>query len=65
MGSLFEQSENALVAIDFFKKRNPAATMRTLRAIARRAGLDMREARLLRAIAYEVQHYLRRMTTRP
>jgi TrmH family RNA methyltransferase len=65
MGSLFEQSENALDVIDFFKKRNPAATMRTLRAIARRAGLDMREARLLRAIAYEVQHYLRRMTTRP
>ncbi len=65
MASLFEQTENALGAIDFFKKRNPAAIMRTLRAIARRAGLDMREARLLRAIAYEMQSFLRRTLTRP
>jgi len=59
---LFEQVENALHAIEFFKTRNPASIMRTLRAIARRAGLDEREARLLRAIAFEVQHYLRRVT---
>jgi TrmH family RNA methyltransferase len=65
MTSLFEQTENALHAIDFFKKRNPAAIMRTLRAIARRAGLDQREARLLRAIAFEVQSFLRRIATRP
>lgn len=61
MSSLFEQTENALHLIDFFKKRNPAPAMRTLRAIARRANLDMREARLLRAIAYEVQHVIRRL----
>lgn len=61
MSSLFEQTENALHLIDFFKKRNPAATMRSLRAIARRASLDMREARLLRAIAFEVQNYLKRL----
>jgi tRNA (cytidine32/uridine32-2'-O)-methyltransferase len=60
MVSLFEQTANALDAIDFFKKRNPAATLRTLRAIARRSDLDTREARLLTAIAYELQHYLRR-----
>jgi TrmH family RNA methyltransferase len=65
MASLFEQTENALGAIDFFKKRNPPAIMRTLRAIARRANLDVREAQLLRAIAYEVQSVLRRLGGRP
>lgn len=61
MTSLFEQTEKALHRIDFFKKRSPDAIMRTLRAIARRANLDMREARLLRAIAFEVQKYLDRL----
>jgi TrmH family RNA methyltransferase len=65
MSSLFEQTENALAAIDFFKKRNPAATLRTLRAITRRANLDTREARLLRAIAYEIQNHLKRLSGRP
>lgn len=65
MESLFEQTEKALAAIEFFKKRNPAAIMRTVRAIARRAGLDVREARLLRAMAFEVQNYLRRKLTPP
>lgn len=60
MTALFEQAERALTAIDFFKKRNPAATLRTLRAIARRSNLDSREARLLTATAYELQHFLRR-----
>lgn len=63
MAALFEQTGNALHAIDFFKKRNPAATLRTLRAIARRSALDSREARLLTAIAYELQHYLRRQSS--
>lgn len=62
MASLFEQTQNALSTIEFFKKRNPDATMRTIRAIARRAGLDMREARLLRAIAYEIQNFIRRIS---
>ena len=61
MTSLFEQTEKALHRIDFFKKRSPDAIMRTMRAIARRANLDMREARLLRAIAFEVQKYLDRL----
>jgi TrmH family RNA methyltransferase len=61
MASLFEQTEKALTAIEFYKNRNPAATLRTLRAIARRSTLDSREARLLRAIAYEVQHHLARL----
>lgn len=65
MLSLFEQVENALAAIEFFKSRNPAVIMRSLRAIARRAGLDEREAGLLRAIAFEVQNVLRRGSIRP
>lgn len=64
MISLFEQTEQALDMIEFFKKKNPHMIMRTLRAIARRADLDVREAKLLRAIAYELQHYLKRTTTR-
>jgi len=65
MLSLFEQVERALAAIDFFKTRNPDAIMRTVRAIARRARLDSREAGLLRAMAFEVQNYLKRLATRP
>lgn len=60
MTSLFEQSQRALQRIDFFKKRNPDGAMRTLRAILRRARLDTREARLLKAMAYEVQNFLDR-----
>lgn len=60
--SLFEETENALHTIDFFKKRNPAAIMRTVHAVARRAGMDIRELKLLRAMAYEVQKYVRRIT---
>lgn len=61
MRRVFEATEEALHAIEFFKKRNPEAIMRSLRAIARRADLDSREAGLLRAIAIEVRKYLDRM----
>jgi hypothetical protein len=37
--------------------------MRTLRAVARRADLDEREAKLLRAAALEVRAYVRRART--
>ncbi len=39
--------------------------MRSLRAIARRADLDTREAGLLRAIAIEVRKFFERVATRP
>ena len=51
----FKQLEAALEAIDFFKAHNPPAIMRTLRAILRRADLDQREARLWKAIAFEIR----------
>lgn len=63
MASLFEQTERALHRIDFFKKRRPDAIMRTIRAILRRAQLDTREANLLRAIAFEVQKYIDRLSS--
>jgi TrmH family RNA methyltransferase len=55
---LFQETEAALDGLDFFKTREPPALMRTLRALARRARLDAREANLLRAIAIEVQKAL-------
>ena len=58
--ALFEQSEAALAAIDFFKGKNPAAIMRTLRAVLRRAELTSREATLLRAMGIETQKKLDR-----
>jgi TrmH family RNA methyltransferase len=56
--ALFEQSEAALEAIDFFKGKNPGAIMRTLRAVLRRAELTVREATLLRAMAIETRKKL-------
>lgn len=58
---LFGDIERALEEIDFFKKRNPAAILRTVRAATRRAGLDAREARLFRAMAIEVRKVLDRL----
>ena len=57
---LFRDAQGTLTEMEFFKKKNPAAIMRTFRAIARRADLDRREAKLLRATALEVRAYLRR-----
>lgn len=62
---LFADAEAALHTIEFFKKRNPDISMRTLRAVARRADLDDREARLVRAIAIEVRKHIDRMTAGP
>lgn len=61
INAMFDDVHTTLARIEFFKKRNPDAIMRTVRAVARRAGLDDREARLLRAIAIEVRKYVDRM----
>ncbi len=58
---LFGDIERTLAEIDFFKKRNPAAILRTVRAVTRRANLDAREAKLFRAMAIEVRKVLDRM----
>ena len=58
---LFEDVARALQAIDFFKTRNQAGVMRTMREIAHRTPLDAREVKLLRAMAIEVTKYGERL----
>jgi tRNA/rRNA methyltransferase/tRNA (cytidine32/uridine32-2'-O)-methyltransferase len=58
--SMFAALENGLSRIDFFKSRRPAMVMRTLRTVLARARLDLRESRLLRAIGFEIGHFLER-----
>lgn len=55
LNAMFGDIEIALERIEFFKKRNPAVIMRTVRAAARRSALNQREAKLFRAMAIEVR----------
>ena len=56
-GSLIE---DGLFAIDFYKARKPEAVMRTFRTVISRAEPDLREARLLAALGYEIKNYMDR-----
>jgi tRNA/rRNA methyltransferase/tRNA (cytidine32/uridine32-2'-O)-methyltransferase len=58
---LFADVDRALAAIDFFKTRNAEGIMRTMRELAHRAPLDLREVKLLRAMAIEVVKYGERL----
>jgi tRNA/rRNA methyltransferase/tRNA (cytidine32/uridine32-2'-O)-methyltransferase len=58
---LFADVAKALQAIEFFKTRNADGVMRTIREIAHRTPLDLREVKLLRAIAIEVTKYGERL----
>ncbi len=60
----FQAIERGLGRIEFYKAREPAAVMRTLRTIISRSEPDLREARLLGAIGYEIGHYLDRLQGR-
>jgi tRNA/rRNA methyltransferase len=51
---LFGDALRALAAIGFFRSHVEEQVLRTVRELAHRAGLDVREARLLRAMAREV-----------
>jgi len=57
---MYAALEIGLAQMDFFKAREPSAVMRTIRTIISRARPDLREARLLAAIGYEIGHYLER-----
>ncbi len=57
---LFDDVERGLAAIDFFKKRDPAMIMRSMRAVLRRAHVSTREAKLIRAMFIEVRKVLER-----
>ncbi len=61
---LFQDAETALGAIEFFKTRNPASIMRTVREVVHRTPMDGRETALLRAMCIEVVRYLERMGLR-
>lgn len=56
----FRALERGLGRIEFFKAREPAAVMRTLRTIIARADPDLRETKLLGAIGYEIGHFIDR-----
>ena len=58
---LFADVERALDAIDFFKTRNAAGVMRTVREVVHRTPFDAREAKLLRAMAIEIVKYGERL----
>lgn len=58
----FAAIEAGLHAIEFYKAREPAAVMRTLRTIVARAEPDLREAKLLAAIGHEIRNHIDRMT---
>jgi tRNA C32,U32 (ribose-2'-O)-methylase TrmJ len=52
--------EDGLHRIEFFKSRTPESILRTLRTVISRAEPDLQEAGLLRAIGFEIGHYLDR-----
>ena len=56
----FSALADGLHRINFYKARKPEAVMRTLRTIISRAEPDLREARLLAAVGYEIGNYLDR-----
>jgi len=58
----FAAIADGLARIEFYKARKPEAVMRTLRTILSRAEPDLREARLLAAVGYEIGNYLDRTT---
>lgn len=59
---LFQDMERGLATVDFFKKRDPAMIMRTMRAVVRRAHVSSREAKLLRAVFIEVRKVVERLS---
>ena len=61
MERTFSALATGLGRIDFYKSRRPEAVMRTLRTVLARARPDMREARLIAAIGYEISNYLDRL----
>jgi len=58
---LFGDIERALAVIEFFKTRDAEHILRTMREILHRTPLDVREVKLLRAMAIEVTKYGERL----
>lgn len=62
---MYAALEGGLGRIEFFKARRPAAVLRTLRTLLNRAEPELREARLVQAIGFEIGHYLDRQPGNP
>jgi TrmH family RNA methyltransferase len=62
---MYDALHQGLGRIDFFKARKPEAVLRTLRTVLDRAELDRRESRLIRAIGFEIGHFLDRIVPDP
>ncbi|MDX1568601.1 MAG: RNA methyltransferase [Longimicrobiales bacterium] len=60
MEHMYDALRDGLERIEFFKARKPAGVMRTLRTLLSRAEPDLREARLVRAVGFEIGNYLDR-----
>jgi TrmH family RNA methyltransferase len=60
MEEMYAALEAGLGRIEFFKAREPASILRTLRTLLGRAEPELREARLVQAIGFEIGNYLDR-----
>lgn len=58
---MFTEIEASLDAIEFFKSRSNVSIMRSIREIGHRVTLDVREVKLVKAIAIEVRKFIARM----
>ena len=61
MEETYRALQMGLERLDFFKARLPESVMRTIRTALGRAEPELREARLFRAIGFEIYHYLNRV----
>ena len=61
---MYQALEAGLHRIEFFKARQPWAVLRTLRTVLSRTEVDLRESRLIRAIGFEIGHFLDRKEER-
>lgn len=59
---MYAALREGLERIEFFKARTPRSVLRTLRTLLSRAHPSRREARLVRAIGFEIRNYLDRIT---
>lgn len=60
MEEMYAALRDGLERIEFFKARRPAGVMRTIRTLLSRAEPDLREARLVQAVGFEIGNYLDR-----
>lgn len=60
MEKMYDALRDGLERIEFFKARRPAGVMRTIRTLLARAEPDLREARLVQAVGFEIGNFLDR-----